>query len=48
MPVENVTIPMYLGMVYGNNVRVVVKCLKGKGVLYRSIPWKRKVACMIL
>jgi hypothetical protein len=30
MPVENVTIPMFLGMVYGNNVQVVVKYMKGK------------------
>jgi hypothetical protein len=48
MPVKNVIIPMSLGMVYGNNVRVVVKYLKGQGVLYRSILWKRKIACMIL
>jgi len=37
MPVENVTIPMYLGMVYGNNVRAVAKYLKRMKVLYQTI-----------
>ncbi len=37
MPVENVTIQMYLGMVYGNNVRAAVKYMKGKRVVCQTI-----------